>query len=52
MDTRYQGVEEWVRKGIRPFCKVFYSVRAHVLNKMVLFDWKGFVSHGRNASGE
>lgn len=27
----------------QPINKLFYAVRAHVLNKMVLFNWKDFI---------
>lgn len=34
---------DWIRKGISPINKIFYSIRAYVLNKMFLFDWKDFI---------
>lgn len=34
------GLEE---EKHQPINKLFYAVRAHVLNKIVLFNWKGFI---------
>lgn len=37
------GSGELDQERHQPINKLFYAVRAHVVNKMVLFNWKSFI---------